>query len=127
MLLLASACSRKPDPAETLKSVSSWLATASMAGDAWVVHSTPNPFTRNTLRRARLTVADEQEILFTKAVPPVDTASLRVSLDRAKNTLARMEQLIDAKDAMQFPPALALLKADAERVKKMSDSINPGS
>jgi len=126
ILLSAPACSKPPDPAETLKSVSSWLATASMAGDAWVVHSTPNPFTRNTLRRARLSVSDEQKILFTEAVPPVDTAALRASLDRAKNTLATMETLIDSKEVLQFPAALALLKSDAQRVKQMSDSINPG-
>lgn len=122
-LLIVSACGKEPDPADTLKSVASWLATGTLAAQEWVIHSTPNPFTRNTLRSARLAIADQQEILFTRAVPPVDTASLRASLERAKNTMATMERLIDRGDAGLFAAQLATLKHEADRVKQMSDSL----
>jgi hypothetical protein len=122
-LLVLSGCSKPPDPSDTLESVSSWLATASLAGEQWVVHSTPNPFTRNTIRTARHTVADQQKILFGEAVPAVDTADLHATLDRAKNTMATLEQLIDRGDARLFAARLVDLKRDADHVKQMSDSL----
>lgn len=98
-------CSKEPDPAKTLQSVASWLATGALAAQEWVVHSTPNPFTRNTLRTARLAIADQQKILFTEAVPSVDTAELHTSLESAKNTMATLEQLIDRGDATLSLPS----------------------
>ena len=117
------ACRKNPDPADTLSSVASDLATASLAGEAWALHRTPNPFTRNTLRESRMSVADEQKILFTEAVPPVDTAALHVTLDHAKNVIATMEQLIARQNMESFPAALALLEHDSKRVKEVSDSL----
>ena len=122
-VLLSLACSRPPEPPETLEQISSILATATLAGDAWIAHRTPNPFTRNALRDARMNVAQQQAVLFSDAVPAVDTAVLRESLQRSKNTLATMEQLVDVGNQPRFSTALALLKADAERVKDMSDSL----
>jgi hypothetical protein len=116
-------CAKKPDPADTLSSVASELATASLAAHDWVLHRTPNPFTRNTLRDARMSVGDEQNILFTEAVPPVDTASLRASLDHAKDMLATMETLIARQDVRSFPAALVFFDQDAKKVKDMSDSL----
>ena len=103
--------------------VSSYLATAALAGDAWVAHRTPNPFTRNTLREARMSIADQQAVLFSEAVPAVDTAALRASLQRSKNTLATMERLVDVANQPLFTAELAVLKLDAQRVKDMSDAL----
>jgi hypothetical protein len=122
--LLSFGCSRPPEPPETLEQISSYLATAKLAGDAWIGHRTPNPFTRNTLRDTRMNIAEQQAVLFEDTVPAVDTAVLRESLRRAKNTLATMEQLVDVANQPRFTSELALLKADADRVKNMSDSLN---
>lgn len=116
-------CGKKPDPADTLSSAASDLATASLAAEAWVFHRTTNAFARNTLRDSRMSIADEQKILFTEAVPRVDTTTLRLTLDHAKNVLATMEQLIARQNVRAFPSALALLERDAKRVKEMSDSL----
>ncbi|HUQ21064.1 MAG TPA: hypothetical protein VM099_15700 [Gemmatimonadaceae bacterium] len=121
--LVITSCGKKPDPADTLSSLASELATASMAGEAWVLHRTPNPFTRNTLRDARMNIAEQQNVLFSEAVPPVDTASLRTTLDHAKDMLATMEKLIAQQDVKSFPAALAFFEQDAKRVKDMSDSL----
>src|SRR5215210_4566947 len=72
--LLSLGCGRPPDPAKTLEQVASYLGTATLAGDAWIAHRTPNPFTRNTLRKARMNIAEQQVVLFGEAVPAVDTA-----------------------------------------------------
>ncbi len=124
LLIMCTACGSQPDPAKTLDSISSELATAALAGNAWAVHSTPTAFTRNTLLKARHAIADEQTLLFTQAVPSVDTAALRTSLESAKNTIATMERLLNRGDAEAFSARLATLKADANRVKKMSDSLD---
>ena len=121
--LLSLACGRPPEPSETLEQVSSYLATATLAGDAWILHRTPNPFTRNTLRDARMNIAQQQAVLFSEAVPAVDTTVLRESLQRAKTTLATMERLANDANQSVFTTQLALLKADAKRVKDMSDSL----
>jgi hypothetical protein len=121
--LSLAGCGKKPDPANTLSSVASELATASMAGEAWVLHRTPNSFTANTLRDARMSVAEQQNLLFTEAVPPVDTATLRTTLDHAKDMLATMEALIGRQDVKSFPDALTFFEQDAKKVKDMSDSV----
>jgi len=116
-------CGPPPDPSKTLEQVASYLATATLAGDAWIAHRTPNPFTRNTLREARMNIADQQLILFSEAVPAVDTTALRESLERSKNTLATMEQLVDVANQPLFTAELAVLKVDAQRVKDLSDAL----
>ena len=116
-------CAPPPDPSKTLEQVASYLATATLAGDAWIAHRTPNPFTRNTLRKARMSIADQQTVLFSEAVPAVDTTALRQSLQRSKNTLASMEQLVDVANQPLFTAQLAVLKIDAQRVKDMSDAL----
>jgi hypothetical protein len=119
----STGCWKKPDPADTLSSVSSELATASFAAHDWVNHRTPNPFTRNTLRDARMSIGDQQNILFTEAIPPVDTSALRALLDHAKDMLATMETLIAKQDVRSFPAALVFFDQDAKKVKDMSDSL----
>lgn len=118
-----TSCGKKPDPADTLSSVASELATASIAGEAWVLHRTPNSFTSNTLRDSRMSIAEQQNVLFTEAVPPVDTASLRTTLDHAKDMIATMEKLIAQQDARSFRTALTFFEQDANKVKDMSDSL----
>ena len=122
-LLVVTSCEKKPNPADTLSSVASELATASIAGEAWVLHRTSNSFTSNTLRDARMSIADQQNVLFTDAVPPVDTALLRTTLDHAKDMLATMEKLIAQQDARSFRTALTFFEQDANKVKDMSDSL----
>ena len=68
-------------------------------------------------------IADQQAVLFSEAVPAVDTTALRESLERSKNTLATMERIVDVANQPRFTTQLELLKADAERVKDMSDSL----
>lgn len=122
-LLVITSCGKKPDAADTLSSVASELATASIAGEAWVLHRTPNSFTSNTLRDSRMSIAEQQNVLFTEAVPSVDTASLRTTLDHAKDMLATMEKLIAQQDAKSFRGALTFFEQDANKVKDMSDSL----
>lgn len=124
LVQLLTGC-KKPDPAETLSSVASELATASLTANAWFKHRTPNPFTRSTLHDSRMSIADQEKTLFTEAVPPVDTASLRQSLDHAKNVIATLEQLIHQQNVIAFPAVLALLESDAKKVKDMSDRVDP--
>jgi hypothetical protein len=70
-----------------------------------------------------MSIADQQKILFTEAVPPVDTATLHSTLDHSKNVLATLEKLIARQEFQLFPPLLALLQNDADAVKQMSDSL----
>ena len=121
--VIVTSCAKKPDPADTLSSVASEMATASLAGRVWVKHRTPNSFTGNTLRDSRMSIAQQQNILFTEAVPPVDTAQLRASLDHAKDMLATMEKMIARQDIKSFPSALAFFEQDAKKVQDMSDSL----
>ena len=70
-----------------------------------------------------MSIADQQTVLFSAAVPAVDTTALRQSLQRSKNTLASMEQLVDVANQPLFTAQLAVLKIDAQRVKDMSDAL----
>src|SRR3954471_14923403 len=96
-LLLLLAC-KQPTPSEQLDSVVSWLGTAVMAGDAWLRHTTPDRYTRETLELSRQTLAQIGDDLLNGPIPGIDTAALDSVLTRSRGHVARMARLIEAKN-----------------------------
>jgi hypothetical protein len=121
-LLFLLAC-KPPTPAEQLDSVLSWLATAGMAGDAWLRHTTPDRYTRETLELSHQTLAQIGDDLLKAPVPGIDSASLDSVLTRSRGRVADMARLVEAKNSPAFATELDSLRADEKIVKQLSDSV----
>ena len=121
-LLLSIAC-KQPTPAEQLDSVLSWLATAGMAGEAWLRHTTPDKYTRETLQLSHDTLLQLGDQLLESPVPEVDTAVLDSVLTRSRGRVAQMARFVDARNSPAFSRELDSLRADEKIVKQFADSL----
>jgi hypothetical protein len=121
-LILAAAC-KPPTPAEQMDSILSWIGTAGMAGDAWLRHTTPDAYTRETLELSRETLGQISKDLLESPPNAVDSAALDTALAATRERIARMAALIRAKDAPDFARQLDSLRADQKAVKALADRI----
>ena len=74
-LILATAC-KPPTPSEQLESVLSWIGTAGMAGSAWLRHTTPDTYTRQTLELSHEKLGQLADDLLKFPPPGIDSASI---------------------------------------------------
>jgi hypothetical protein len=121
-LILAAGC-KPPTPAEQMDEILSWIGTARMAGEAWLRHSTPDTYTRQTLELSSETLHQMSDDLLESAPRTVDTFALDTVLTGSHRRIARMAALIRAKDAPDFARELDSLRADQRTVKALADSI----
>jgi hypothetical protein len=121
-LIFPAAC-KSPTPAERMDSILSWIGTAGMAGEAWLRHTTPDTYTRQTLELSQKTLAQISSDLLKSPLPNTDAAALDSVLTRSRGTVARMAALIAAKNAPDFARELDSLRAEQKLLKRFSDTI----
>ena len=121
-LILVAAC-KPPTPVEEIDSILSWIGTAGMAGDAWLRHTTPDKYSRETLELSSATVGQISKDLLETPPSGTDTAALDSVLTRSRATIARMAALITAKNSPVFARELDSLRADQKVLKQLSDSF----
>jgi hypothetical protein len=121
-IALVAAC-KSPTPAEQMDSIQSWLATAGMAGDAWLRHTTPDKYTRQTLDLSQQILLQISSDLLKAPPHSVDSATLDSVLTRSRAHVAQMARLIEEKDAPDFARQLDSLRADQKDIKQLSDGI----
>lgn len=119
---LVTACKR-PTPAEQMESILSWIGTAGMAGDAWLRHTTPDTYTRQTLELSGETLSRVSSDLLKSPPAAIDAAALDSVLTGSRRRIARMAAFVRAKDAPAFSRELDALRADQKIVKQFSNSI----
>lgn len=123
-LIFATAC-KPPTPAEQMESARSWIGTAWMAGSAWLRHTAPDTYTRQTLELSHEKLGHLADDLLKAPPPGADSASLNSVLARSRKRIARLEALITAKNAPGFARELDALRADQRLVKRISDGMEP--
>ena len=106
-----------------MDSVISWLGTAGMAGRAWLNHTTPDKYTRQTLELSHDSLLEIGNGLFKSLPRGIDSASLDSALTRSREHVALMARLVDQKDSPDFRTLLDSLSADESLVKQFADSI----
>ena len=121
-LVFATAC-KSPSATEQMDSVISWLGTAGLTGEAWLKHTTPDKYTRQTLDLSHDSLLDITSGLF-KALPAgIDSAALDSALTRSTGHIGLMAQLVEQKNSPDFRSLLDSLYADEKLVKQFADSI----
>jgi len=124
-IALVAAC-KSPTPTEQMDSIQSWLAAAGMVGDAWLRHTTPDKYSRQTLDLTRETLLQLARDLLKAPPHSVDSVALRLVLTRSREHVARMARLIEEKNAPDFARQLDSLRADRRVIKLLSDGIESG-
>jgi hypothetical protein len=120
-IALLGAC-KSPTRAEQMDSIQSWLATAGMAGEAWLRHTTPDKYTRQTLELSNAALIQLSTDLLAPLPPAVDSAMLD-ALARSRGHINRMARLIEANNSPDFRRQLDSLRADEKIVKQISDDL----
>jgi hypothetical protein len=121
-LALLTAC-KSPTPADEMDSVLSWVGTAGLAGEAWLRHSTPDKYTRQTLELSDQTILQISSELLKSPPASINSQTLDSVITRARQHIAQMARLVAEKNSPAFARALDSLRTDQKVVKQMSDSI----
>ena len=121
-VVILAAC-KPPTPAEQMDSIRSWLASAEMVGQAWLRHTTPDKYSRQTLELSHETLLQISSDVLKSPPHSVDSAALDSVLTKSRGDVALMARLIRAKDAPDFARQLDSLRADEKIVKRLSRSI----
>ena len=121
-VVIVTAC-KSPTPTEQMDSIQSWLATAEMVGEAWLRHTTPDKYSRQTLELSDETLLQISSALLKSPPHSLDSAVLDSALTSSRGHVARMARLIQVKDAPDFARELDSLRASQKVVKRLSDSI----
>lgn len=120
-VLFCFAC-KPPTPTEQMDSMISWLATARMAGESWLRHTTPDTYSRRTLEMSGEKMGQISTDLLKSPPTGVDTATLDSLFTRSRVRVKAMARLIAAKNAPDFGRQLDSLGADEKLVKQLADS-----
>src|SRR2546423_15496014 len=104
-LLLVLGC-KPPTPAEQMDAILSWVSTAGMAGDAWLRHTTPDKYTRQTLELSHQTLLDLAAPLLKSPPPVVDSAMLASVLTRSRFPLSPMSRPVVGEKTPPFKTEL---------------------
>jgi uncharacterized membrane protein len=108
-----------------MDSALSWLGTAEMAGEAWLRHTTPDKYTRQTLEHSNEALRSIAHDLLKAPPGGIDTASLSRALARNQDHIAQMVRLVRERNAPAFSSQLDSLRADRKVVKQLADDIKP--
>jgi hypothetical protein len=106
-----------------MDSIQSWIGTATMAGRAWVNHTTPDKYTRQTLELSEQTLRQISNDLLKSPPPGIDTAALDSTLSRTSGRVAQMARLVQARNAPDMVRELDSLGSDQKLLKQFADSI----
>ena len=121
-ITLLGAC-KPPTPEEQMDSIKSWLATSELVADAWLRHTTPDKYSRQTLELSHETLLQISTNLLASLPPAVDSAMLDSVLMRSRGHVDQMARLIEAKNSPDFRRQLDSLRADEKIVGQISDRM----
>lgn len=123
VLVLSLLACKPPTASEQMDSAVSWLATAGMAGEAWLRHASPDKYTRQTLELSHNSLIDIGSSLFKSLPAGIDSATVDSALSRGSTHIGLMAQLVEQKNSPDFRTLLDSLYADERVVKQLADSV----
>lgn len=134
ILTLLVSCSDKTsaeDMDKETQSVSSWVATANMVGDAWIRDVVPNKYAEQTLKKAQEELRKEKEkidkIKLSKDVSEHDKSVLIAEVFQLANKTQEMSRAVAQKNrslVQQKLEELAVEKQALNKLRKVAGQTN---
>ena len=126
IVTLLASCSGKTSAEDIDKerqSVSSWVATANMVGDAWIRGAVPNKYAEQTLKRATEELRKEKEkideIKLSKDVSEHDKSVLGSEVSQLANKTEEMSKAVAQKNRSAVRQKLGELAAEKRSLNKL--------
>ena len=126
IVTLLASCSGKTsaeDIDKETESVSSWVATANMVGDAWIRGAVPNKYAEQTLKRATEELRKEKEkideIKLSKDVSKHDKSVLIAEVFQLANKTQEMSKAVAQKNRSVVRQKLGELAAEKRSLNKL--------
>jgi len=121
MIVLVSC--KPPTPAEQMDAILSWVGSAVMLGSGWLRHTTPDSYTTQTLSLSRDHLLQIGAELLKSPPATIDSAGLDSTLTRSRSHIARMAQLVEARNSPAFRQVLDSLQLDQKALKQIADKV----
>ncbi|MEH2252703.1 hypothetical protein [Nostoc sp.] len=126
IVILLASCSGKTsaeDMEKETQSVSSWVATANMVGDAWIRGAVPNKYAEQTLKKAQEELRKEKEkideIKLSKDVREHDKSILLTEVLQLANNTEEMSRAVAQKNRSAVRQKLGELAAEKRSLNKL--------
>jgi hypothetical protein len=119
---LATGC-KSPTSAEQMQTILSWMSTADMAAQAWVNHTTPEKYTRETLELSEETIRQTADDVLKSPLVGVDTSGLDSLLARSSGRIAQMARLIQSRNSPDVIRELDSLRVEKSAIKNIADKL----
>ena len=120
--LMLSAC-KPPTPEEQLDNVGSWLATADMTAQAWLNHTTPEKYTRQTLELSSKTIRQTADDLLESPPPGINGGTLDSLLRRSASRVDRISGLVVNRNAPAVRMDLDSLRGEKKAVHEIAERL----
>ena len=109
-----------------MDNVRSWLATADMAAQAWLNHTTPDTYSRQTLELSGDNVRQMADGLKKSRAPGLNSHSLDSVLTRSSTRVDRMATLVTSRNAPGLRIELDSLRVDERTVHEIAERLKSG-
>lgn len=126
ILTLLASCSSKnsaEDMDKETQSVSSWVATANMVGDAWIRGAVPNKYAEQTLERATEELQKEKnkidKIKLSKDVSEHNRSLLLAEVLQLANKIEEMSRAVAKKNNSEVQQKLGELAVEKQALNKL--------
>jgi flagellar motility protein MotE (MotC chaperone) len=121
LLLLAvlTACSSKSEAdklTKELRTVTSWVATAEMTGEAWTQGNVPTPYTKQTLSTAQKKLHKQTEAIAQLSYDPTQLNKIVEHLQRLESTVNRMSTSVEQQDRSAIAHQLQQLSKQEQTI-----------
>jgi len=121
MIILVSC--KPPTPAEQMDAILSWVGSAVMLGSGWLRHTTPDTYTRQTLSLSHDHILQIGAELLKSPPATIDSTELDSTLASSRSHIARMAQLVEARNSPGFSQMLDSLQLDQKALKQIADKV----
>jgi hypothetical protein len=120
--LLAASC-KPPSPTEQMDAILSWVGTTVLLGEAWLRHTTPDAYTRQTLTYSREQLSETGQGLLKSLPSGIDSAALDSAVTSSGTHIAQLARLVEAKNSPAFTQQLDSLRLVQQRLKQISSQL----
>jgi len=124
-IITLAACGQSPDEQlqSEIKTVSSWTATAQMAGEAWAEGDVPDAYARRTLETAQENLQETAETLkTTEEIPANQKSQAEEQINSLRQTLNRMQAAVESDDKQSLAQSLDQLNEQKQALEAFAKS-----